>query len=555
MSDPLFSAEGWLPALEKYGVATGLSVEVFDSSARRVLASTNPVPLNGLFQRFGADPGLFVQCARRCLAQTAAQPSVLTCETLGLAVVGAPLTLDGAVVGAAVAGYAISEFLQIEKVQRLIKTVGLPFERFWAIAQRVAPLPQRRLLLHGELLQVLGNALLQQHHRIRLHEDAIEQLRLAAAAKDEFLAVLSHELRGPLAAILGWATVLRQSERPEDVHRAAEAIERNALLQTRMVEDLLDLNRIAHGTLALELAPLSVIDCVRAALEGLAALIARKHLHVEVSDADEQLIVEADAGRLQQIFRNILSNAVKYTPEGGRIHIALSREQERARVLVSDTGIGIAPEFLPFAFDIFRQQEQGTRRSHEGLGIGLALVKRLIELQRGAIILDSAGVGQGTAVTVTFPLANGAVLEGPGSARLAQVPAKSIAGLSVLVIEDSADSRESLRLLLEQHGAIISVAHDGQEALEVIANGTPDVVLCDLRMPRMDGYEFIRELHRRRSESPPVIAMSGFASVEDRRRTHDAGFRAHIAKPFDIAVMIDAVEGAVKAGRRDSSHH
>jgi CheY-like chemotaxis protein len=232
----------------------------------------------------------------------------------------------------------------------------------------------------------------------------------------------------------------------------------------------------------------------------------------------------------------------------------VSRQRNHAQVVVSDTGIGISPEFLPSAFDIFRQQEQGTRRAQEGLGIGLALVKQLVELQKGTATIASAGAGQGTDLTVTFPLvADAAARDRPVSPAVAENPTKSIRGLSELVIEDSDDSRESLRLLLEQHGATISSAHDGQEALELIAKVAPDVVLCDLRMPRMDGYEFLRELHRRRLEAPPVIAMSGLASADDRRRTRDAGFRGHVSKPFDIAAMIDAVEHAAGAGRKQSA--
>lgn len=224
-------------------------------------------------------------------------------------------------------------------------------------------------------------------------------------------------------------------------------------------------------------------------------------------------------------------------------------------MVVADAGIGISPEFLPFVFDIFRQQERGTRRSHEGLGIGLSLVKRLVELQQGTVTVASAGEGQGTEVKVTFPLARQRpALDETRSAPATGEPAKSLAGLAVRVIEDSEDSRESLRVFLELCGARTSVAHDGCEALESIEKVAPDVVLCDLRMPGMDGYEFMRELHRRRPRaSLPVIAMSGLASEDDRRRTQAAGFRAHISKPFSTTAMINAVADAVGVRRKPSS--
>ena len=543
----LFSPELWTLALQKYGEATGLTVELFGSDEQVVLGPVHSTPLVELFRESGFEPGLFVDCARRCLSQTNARPAVVVAELHGLTVVGASLVLEGAIVGAAVAGYALAQFSQVTAVQRWAKSSGVAFDRLWDIVRRQPLTPERRLMLHGELLQVLGDALLRENYRTRQYEDTVVQLQAAVAAKDEFMAVLSHELRTPLGPIMGWANILKRSESKE-VLQAAQTIERNVLLQSRMIEDLLDMNLIAHGTVRLDLKNHELSALIRAAVETSAREIEKKAIRLEFVEAGERLFVEGDAGRLHQIFRNILSNAVKFTPDGGGIRVTVGREADSARIVVADTGVGIAPEFLPFVFDIFRQQEQGTRRKHEGLGIGLALVKQLIELHKGTVSAASAGIGHGTEVVVQLPLASETSdVDGIAPAG-SELSASALAGLSILVVEDTADAREMLRILLKHLGAEVSVARDGCEALDMIRfrDADPDLVLCDLRMPRMDGFEFIRELHR--GPSPvhlPVVAVSGLASDADRQRTRDAGFEGHINKPFDEAAVVAAVGAAL----------
>jgi signal transduction histidine kinase/CheY-like chemotaxis protein len=517
VDDSLFGSELWKQALDKYAEVTGLSVELFGVDGQTVLGPVHPTPLVALFREYGFEPGLFAECARRCLSQADARPAVAVAESHGLTVIGTSLVLEDAVVGAAVAGYALAGFSQVVSIQRWARSSGLPFERLWDIVRRQPPVPERRLMLHGELLQVLGDALLRENYRTRLL-----QLQAIAAAKDEFLATLSHELRTPLAPILGWASVLK-NEGTEKVRRAAEAIERNVRLQSRMVDDLLDMNRIARGKVRLDLEVLELAGLIRAALETSAQEIEKKAIRLEIVQAGEPLSVEGDAGRLQQVFGNILSNAVKFTPAGGSIRVALSREADSARIVVADSGAGIAPEFLPFVFEIFRQQEQGTRRGPEGLGIGLALVKQLTELHKGTVSVASAGIGRGTEVTVRLPLATQIPNLDDAASAKTQPGTSALAGLSILVVEDSDDTRESLRALLQLLGAEVSAARDGREALDMMKRGAkPDVVLCDLLMPRMDGFEFIRELHGGRSSAHlPVIAVSGLASEASRRRTEE----------------------------------
>ena len=545
MERNLFGSHLWKPVLDKYALATGLTVELYGVDGKVILGSEYSTPLLAMFREFGSEPGLFAECASRCLNQRGSRAAVIVADQNGLAVVGTSLALEGEIVGAAVAGYALTEFSHVAAVQHWSRSANVPFDRLWNIARRLSPVPTRRLMLHGELLQVLSDTLLSENHRTRLLEDTAAQLKTAAAAKDEFLAVLSHELRTPLAAISGWASVLRMSGSMEHTRRGVEAIERNVWLQTRMIEDLLDVNRIASGKVELDLGIHTLQALVGAALETIALEIDKKSISLQLVDAPEPLFIQGDHGRLQQVFRNILSNAVKFTPRLGSINVTLSRDMLRARVVVTDSGIGIAPQFLPFVFEIFKQQEQGTRREFGGLGVGLALVRKLVELHKGTVEVASAGTGHGTQVIVDLPLTPEIPALTTATSSRAQISAEALSGLSVLVVEDSEDSRESLRTLLQLLGATVAVAPDGREALDMIAGGNVDLVLCDLRMPRMDGFEFMHELNQRSATHPPVVAMSGLVSDADRDRTRRAGFESHISKPFDEATIVAAFDAVV----------
>ena len=546
MGNPLFGSDLWKPVLDKYAAVTGLTVELFDLHGHVVLRHEQPTPMYALFEEHQVDTGLFEECARTSLKQKDSRPAVIAADAHGLLVVGTSLVLDGGIVGAAVAGYALSQFPQVAAVQRWALSTRVPFDRLWLITRQQPPMPERRLRLHGELLQVLGDALLRENLRTRQHEAAVSKLQAADAAKDDFLAMLSHELRSPLTPILGWASVLKKHEGSEMVRKAAEVIERNVLHQARMIEDLLDINLITHGTVKLDVKIHDLLTLTHAALDTCASQVKKKGISVEESGAREPLHVKGDAGRLQQVFTNVLGNAVKFTPVGGRIRITLTREGEAAVVSVADNGEGIAPEFLPFVFEPFRQQEQGTRRQHEGLGIGLALVKRLTELHRGTVTITSEGIGRGVEVVVRLPLAD------PFADRdtvVASDPStEALAGLSILVVEDSDDAREALHALLLYLGAEVTTASDGRDALELLrhAGASPDLIFCDLRMPRMDGYEFIRELLRAPGAThPPVVAMSGLVSESDRALTKAAGFKAHIAKPFVEAAIVAVANSVV----------
>ena len=545
----LFDEKVWSPALEKYGAVTHLTVALYDVNQRMVCGPVPSTPLFALFEEYSYAPGILADCARQCLAQAENRPAVVVAPSNGLAVVGTSLVLDGRIVGAAVGGYALADFTQSSAIAVLARQAGIPFRQLWDLARQQQPVPQRRLIMHGELLQVLGDTILRENRRTRQYEElAVEhqhtaaRLKIEMTAKDEFLAVVSPELRTPLTPILGWVRILKDAgDKPDHRRKAADSIERNALLEIRLVDDLLDLNRVIRDNVSLDIGVHDLSNVLRSALDTAQGTAAEKKIDVEFVDTPEPLTVEGDSGRLQQVFANILSNALKFTPPGGRVRLIATRNGNSAVVRISDSGEGIAPQFLPHIFEMFRQQEEGTRRRHAGLGIGLAVVKRLVELHQGQIEITSGGTGMGTEATIRLPLTTRGRTHSHALASEAG-KAPPFHDLTILLVEDTEDSLDANRVMLEVLGAEVLVARDGIQALDVMATSRSDLVLCDLRMPRMDGFEFLRELSRIYGDDrPPVVAVSGLASKADHQRTQAAGFEGHLNKPFDDAGLVTTV--------------
>lgn len=537
----LFEDAAWRPALEKYAAVTALTVVVYGVGGNIVAGPIHLTPLFQLFQERGYEPGIFADCARRCLAQIAERPAIVVAPPYRLAVVGASLVLEGEIVGAAVAGYAFLDFSQASAVERLARDAGVPFSQVWSIARTTAPVPERRLMLHGELLQVLGDTILRENHRTR-------QLAAAASDKDEFLAVISHELRTPLSPILMWTELLRRD--PTKLTRAVDVIERNARLEARMVEDLVELSRSTHGSIAVSLQARDLGVEVGSAVASVREMATEKEIDVRFEEAEESLPVNVDPDRMQQILRNILGNALKFTPAGGSISVFVTRDRDHGTVTIQDTGQGIKPEFMPFVFHMFRQEVDARRRGRAGLGIGLALVKRLVELHGGGITVASPGVGRGTEVVIRLPLvaAPPALVAPPKpepDAALSSDP-RPLAGLRILVVEDTDDIREAIAATLEGLGARVHMASDGAEGLDAVRSHRPDVVLCDLLMPVMDGFEFMKRVQAAgRDPRPPVIAMTGLGSGANQQQTRRAGFQGRLDKPFQKRDLVVAIKAAV----------
>ena len=387
----------------------------------------------------------------------------------------------------------------------------------------------------------------------RLYRDAQD----ASRAKDEFLAVLSHELRTPLTPVLGWVRMLRSGTlKPEAAARALETVERNTRLQVQLVEDLLDVSRIITGKLHLDLRPVALGEVLDAAADAVSAAAAQKSIALTRSVAPDVPIVEADANRLQQVLTNLLSNAVKFTPDGGRVAARVVAAGAHVRIAVTDTGQGLLPDVAPHIFERFRQADSTITRQYGGLGLGLAIVRHIVELHGGTVEAASEGPGLGSTFTVSLPVAGPAVAREPAEPGAQAGTAVAAFGgtlnrLRVLVVDDEYDARELLATLLETAGATVTVVGSAAEALDAVAKHPPDVLLSDLAMPLRDGYDLMREIRARGAADGVVaVALSAQARPEDRERALASGFHAHVAKPVDPAVLAAVIRTLV--GRRSN---
>jgi PAS domain S-box-containing protein len=365
----------------------------------------------------------------------------------------------------------------------------------------------------------------------------------ANASKDDFLAVLSHELRNPLSNILGWTNIARRVTEPSQREQSLASIDRNVYAQVQLVEDLLDVSRIAEGKLRLEKQRTDISATVREAIQSAAPAALNSDitlLHV----AQAPLWMDADSGRLQQIVANLLSNAIKFSPRGGTVDIVLSPVGGEVRLSISDNGIGIAPELLPHIFERFRQADSSTTRRTSGLGLGLAIVSSLVDLHGGRISVHSAGTNQGSRFDIHFPLLQAVPVERPVAAAVPADAGTPLQGRRILVVDDSHEARRILTFALEQWGAEVIGAGSAREALDLIDRQLPELMISDISMPDMDGYDLIRAA-RSRGYGPdalPAIALTAFAREEDHRRILVAGFQDHVAKPVDIDSLLATIQ-------------
>jgi PAS domain S-box-containing protein len=381
-------------------------------------------------------------------------------------------------------------------------------------------------------------------NQIAASEQARRLAEEASQLKDEFLATLSHEIRTPLNAVIGWTRILRTQPSVRSRAHALEVIERNATSQMRLVEDLLDMARIISGKLRLKIEPVSLVDVTRAAVDVVAPGAAAKQLAIEAAIEDDLPPVSGDSERLQQVIWNLLSNAVKFTDAGGQIKLEIGRVGPNVRLSVRDSGQGISPDFLPYVFDRFRQADASASRRHGGLGLGLALVRQIVELHGGTVGADSRGVQQGATFWVTLPAVRHLGVSAP-TAEAAADPV-TLKGVKVLIVEDETDGRELLVAILEEYGARVRAVESAAAALGILDGDgfMPDVLVSNVGMAGTDGFALVRELRSRPSErnrTLPAIAVTAYANPEDRVRALVAGYQNHVAKPVDANVLAAAI--------------
>jgi PAS domain S-box-containing protein len=396
---------------------------------------------------------------------------------------------------------------------------------------------------------------------LQREQNARRSAEEASRIKDEFLATVSHELRTPLNAILGWSKLLSAGTLDEKAAaRALVTVERNARSQAQLIDDLLDISRIITGKLRLEIYPLDLSRVIEAAIEAVRPAADAKGIRLQVLLDTEAGAISGDSNRLQQVFWNLLTNAVKFTPKGGRVQVRLERINSHVEIVVSDTGQGIAPEFLPHIFDRFRQADQTTTRRYGGLGLGLSIVRQLVEMHGGTVHAESEGEGKGASFVVKLPrLITIPRRESPAEERVH--PTRSddsvsidclpgLEGLQVLVVDDEADSRELLRAVLEQCGSKVTTADSAAEALAFFEADIPDLLISDIGMPGEDGYTLIRKvrsLPKEKGGRIPAIALTAYARVEDRIRALNAGFQVHIPKPVEPVELAAVVASLAKS--------
>jgi two-component system CheB/CheR fusion protein len=462
----------------------------------------------------------------------------------------------------------------IPKLRRLLqevlpeRTQVLDFEvshMFPTIGPKIMILNATRLLerdAHSQLIllaieDVTALRRTQDERAAAAEKEKVARAEVEAAnqVKDEFLATLSHELRTPLNSIFGWATLLNQGKLDSNqTVRGIQAIMRNAQAQVKLVDDLMEIARIISGKLTLQFQFIDAAAIVSSALETVRPIAESKHIELKSSSSPTPLPVQADPDRLQQVLWNLLSNAIKFTPVGGRIHVSSKHSDSQVEIAISDNGQGIKPDFLPHVFQRFTQADSSTTRAHGGLGLGLAIARQLIELHGGSIKASSAGEGRGATFTIQLPYR--AEMTDRFGAADAEPVLPIPEGLRVLVVDDESEARELLSLMFEQRGAKVRAVASSAEALQLLKSWRPEVLIADIGMPDMDGYQLIRQIRalpKNNGRQIPAVAVTAYASEGDRQRALEAGYHSHIAKPFPPERLMAAVARLVGEHRHGAS--
>ena len=381
---------------------------------------------------------------------------------------------------------------------------------------------------------------------IAIQNTLYSEERAANELRDEFLATISHELRTPLTSMLIWAGTLRRGTLDAAARaRGIEVIERNVKVQARLIDDLLDMSRIMTGKVRLDVRPVDLRGVIEAALDSVRPAAEAKSIALGASCGSTPVPVRGDPDRLQQIVWNLLTNAIKFTPRDGRIDVRLERIDGDAEITIEDTGVGISAEFLPHIFDRFRQAESGSTRSHGGLGLGLAIVRNLVDLHGGGVRAASPGAGRGATFTVTLPLAGACPAATPQAtpprAREGSDGMPDLGGLRILVVDDEVDASEAIAMAFGSGGADVRTAVSASDALRLLQAWVPDLLVSDIGLPQEDGYaliERVRALDTRHGNRIPAVALTAYACAQDRARALNAGYQSHLTKPVDIRELV-----------------
>ncbi len=447
----------------------------------------------------------------------------------------------------------VAVFVELFNRQEALRIAQEELEQ--RIAERTRELADANVALSAEIeerskIERERVLLLRREQAARLDAERANRL------KDEFLATLSHELRTPLNAIMGWAHVLGQSSHDRDtVQRAATVIRQNASSQSQLIDDILDVSRIVGGKLTLDTGLVELHRVVDDAIDALMPAASAKTISVN-RHLDRELKVVGDRDRLQQVVWNLVSNALKFTPKGGRVEIALAEVEGDAEIMVADTGIGISPEFLPFVFDRFRQADSSMSRRHSGLGLGMAIVRHLVELHGGTVSVTSGGENQGTTFRLRLARHAGPLPETPARSvrterqTAAEVELEQLTGVHILIVEDDNDSRNVLAVLLQRLGALVEAVASAKEAFERVQARRPDVLVSDIGMPDEDGYSLIRRVRQLDgSGRVPAIALTAYARQQDANSAIESGYDRHLPKPVTPADLVRAIKSIIGASQ------
>lgn len=430
-----------------------------------------------------------------------------------------------------------------QHAEALLETVGTHFN---------ATIVERPIRI--TMLVSAARGVLRARERQYQTRDLLHQLEQADQQKDLFLATLSHELRTPLNSILGWIQLLRgDTGRKIDLEFALNVLERNARAQAELISDILFVSQVITGKLTLNMEPVNLAKIVRSAIEVIHPSIEAKKIRLETFFESDVNQIQADPDRLQQVFLNLFSNAVKFTPEGGQITVRINRADSNFEVEISDTGQGIKPEFLPFVFERFRQADNSYTREVGGLGLGLAIVRHLVEMHSGGVSVESEGENRGASFKVILPVFDEPKKEEstngfPGKPAVSENTDVGLSGVRVLLVEDNEDSRDMLKIMFEQYGMETTAVDSAAAALSEITRAQPDILVSDVGLPGVDGYELIsriRQLSPQQGGTIPAVALTGYASVQDRAHAYEVGYQEHLSKPVDIEKLLGLIKTLV----------